>query len=387
MLVLRPYKNDKGEWGENDPIHCYDSQTEVMTNNGFKLFKNLEATDLIADIDKHTGEFKGWVFPDAIINTVHSGKVFTYENKDISLRVTDGHTLIGMPISVSSDRAKPLQLKPYRADTLTSNKSTKTYMAEVEAKMLAAANNSNIISSILGKLAGFYIGDGYKIDNTIAFHLKKKRKIDYLLNILKGLNLQYSINKNNKSGTSHIRVYKCDITSSILRTHLHGSRNKQIGEQVDIAHIQGIFDGLKNSDGSIKRKTWSYATSSKQLKSDFLRYGPLIGLWVKQNKTYKDCYKLMVLTKPYILVNYSRKSDSAVTIEHVSNEKFYCVTVPHGALLTRRNNLTVISGNCSPVEHQAKPLSLSSDQYTHEYKNGTRYSGNFRGWTQYRQLL
>jgi hypothetical protein len=44
----------------------------------------------------------------------------------------------------------------------------------------------------------------------------------------------------------------------------------------------------------------------------------------------------------------------------------------------------------SPVEHQATPMvqyNLDSDGVTHMDKYKNLWSGNLKGWTQYRQLL
>jgi len=43
--------------------------------------------------------------------------------------------------------------------------------------------------------------------------------------------------------------------------------------------------------------------------------------------------------------------------------------------------------HASPTEHQAVALEPDSHRYTHEYRDGTRYSGNLRGWVQFRQIL
>jgi len=47
---------DWSEWAGPDYVHCYDEETEILTDEGWKFFKNLDENDLVATLNPETGE-------------------------------------------------------------------------------------------------------------------------------------------------------------------------------------------------------------------------------------------------------------------------------------------------------------------------------------------
>lgn len=393
------------------PLHCYDENTEVLTDNGFVKFSDINTKSVIANIDRNTGEFVSWENPLRIISNLYTGKVYNYENKKLSLRVTEDHTLIGHIVKKAKDRQGELLLSSYKANDIAySSRSNNKTLGERECRMLPFINNvdQNKMNNI-GKLIGFFIGDGSQINsNSIGFHLKKKRKIDYLLNILGKEEIEYSM-FNNSDNTVSINLYESFLTKHILNNHGRKTSEKRIGKvnEYDIETMMSIFDGLKNSDGSLKRKTWTYSTTTKRLRDDILNIAPFLGMWAIENKlgktpNGKTCYGISFQTRQYIRLNDPRKNskgikETYVKIEQVENERFYCVSVPNGALVVRKNGFTVISGNCSPFEHIAIPFTEEEhmirrkafDILNNNGINGNQvmYNGNFIGWNQERKNI
>jgi hypothetical protein len=295
----------------------------------------------------------------------------------------------------------------YKANDPTSSKSRKGTAGEVEARLPTAPVVPNTLSP-LGQFIGFYLGDGYLIDTTIGFHLKKERKINYIKGVLDQLGWKYSCNKY-KDGTFRLRVYLNSHIPLILETCGAGTAAKRIGKW-DMEHYVGIFDGLKNSDGSVKRNTWVYCTISDNLRKDILDFAPLAGVTCMENSKQGTCYKIMVITNNTARINDSRTPASKVSITGVSGEMFYCATMPSGGLVVRREGKVLVSGNSSPFEHQATPMKEQYCEYcedciddieinlsyvvesweegiTHSDRAGNLWSGNFKGWVQYRQLI
>ena len=58
--------------------HCYSSDTEVMTDNGWKLFKDVEKKDLIFSLNPDTKypEFVKWV---NFIEYYYNGKMIQFK--------------------------------------------------------------------------------------------------------------------------------------------------------------------------------------------------------------------------------------------------------------------------------------------------------------------
>jgi len=382
----------------NQPLHCFDEKTEVYTEEGFKLFKDLHDTDKVLSVDKHTLKPIGFEIPSAIQKGFHTGTMFSVDNNSISMNITDKHNIIASTVRTASDRKNPV-FTDFLADTPATEKSTKQLRILQEAilpTVLSLDINTDPEITAKGNLIGMYIGDGYKIDNTIGFHFKKQRKIDYVVHKLITLNLPYSVCKN-ADETTTIRVFKSDLCTTILNTCGTSTHNKAIGKW-PVEMYPHIFDGLKNSDGSVKRNTWVYSTMSETLFKDFLNYSVLAGINVNANNPYKELYKLHVRTKTTVRVNDSRTPNSAINAVNVVNMPVFCCTVSGGALVVRRNGYTLISGNSSPFEHQATPMEQPTqniyegkvhivDGITHIDTNANAWSGNLKGWIQLRHLI
>lgn len=71
---------------------CYDSETEVLTKNGWKHFKDVSFDDYIATLNAENG-FLEYQNPTDIISEEYHGKMYRLENRGISLCVTPNHNL------------------------------------------------------------------------------------------------------------------------------------------------------------------------------------------------------------------------------------------------------------------------------------------------------
>lgn len=365
--------------------HCYDAQTEVLTKKGWKFFKDVTYLDEIVDIDANTGQFVGFSTPLDIIAKKYTGKMYSVDTRNISFRVTNNHRMFGQIITKANTRYSTFKPEIFLPEEKSKHKSSKNINIFRECRMTSVPLlQKELIPSNWGKLIGFYIGDGYKSKKQVIFHIKKERKISYISFILNALNIPFKTSKPDSSGAVRISIKDWNISAYLANNHGNSSRTKRIGEIYDQETLLGIFDGLKNSDGHLHRKTWIYATMSEQLKNDILNKAPLISktlTWRQDTKT--NCFILSFRTKTEIHINDSRKPKSYVFEEFVINEPVYCVTVPHGALVVRRNGQTLVCGNCSPMEHPCSPDSTTdTGAWAHP-----DHHGNSFGWIQYRKEI
>jgi hypothetical protein len=75
-------------WSGGD---CVDDQTEILTKNGFKFFKDLTYEDEIATL--HSDGYAQWFPPDKIIDKAYNGPMYLVESDDINFCVTPRHKL------------------------------------------------------------------------------------------------------------------------------------------------------------------------------------------------------------------------------------------------------------------------------------------------------
>lgn len=368
--------------------HCYTEQTQILTKEGFIDFKDLNEDTLVASVDSDTLEFQHWQKPNFIVNKYYKGNVYSYPS--LGLEVTEDHTMIGHICDTSRSRQATLSTVKYKANDTTSNRFKKATMGEVEAR-LPSSCYSTIIENAdyhLGQLIGFYIGDGFfSSSNTQSFRLVKGRKREYLEAVLGKLGVEYTIDaRDGDTTTSGSQVYTYKFNAMI-----HGcgvsANTKTIPDVQNMDTIRGIFDGLKNSDGSIKRNTWTYSTTSEALKNRFLALAPLVGINAIETKPMNGAYCISVRTKGDYRINDTRTEGSKVNIKEYSG-RVYCASVDGGALVVRtKNGNTLVSGNCSPFEHQATPSTMNwtwDHGVTHMDRNQKLWSGNLKSWIQYR---
>lgn len=72
---------------------CFDNQTEIKTESGFKLFKDLLPTDKVATLNIDTKEIE-YQLPTDYINAPYSGKMYLVEEDEINFCVTPNHNLL-----------------------------------------------------------------------------------------------------------------------------------------------------------------------------------------------------------------------------------------------------------------------------------------------------
>ncbi len=97
-----------------DNVNGFDQQTEVLTENGWKLFKNVNEKEKIATLNqenheleyKHTANFQEFDF---------NGKMYSFSGRDINFLVTQNHD---MYFSTATNKHNPPGWKLMKADNL-----------------------------------------------------------------------------------------------------------------------------------------------------------------------------------------------------------------------------------------------------------------------------
>ena len=162
--------------------HCYDEKTEVLTSKGFLSWKEVTKDTELAVIDPKTRAFIGFEKPKMLFQKEVDEQLITISCRDISLAVTTGHRLYA---SLSSSVKK--RIRPEFSFYVTSEVFSKPMrMSKIAVNLLEGIGSTDGIYA----LYGFFIGDGHAVrGNRISFHLKKERKISYLINLAVELGL------------------------------------------------------------------------------------------------------------------------------------------------------------------------------------------------------
>lgn len=357
---------------------CYDDQTEVLTSDGFRLWENVQDDDMLGCWDPKR---QSLVYENSLAmhRFDYDGEMYCVEHPKVSLAVTPNHQMwvslrqnhgksgmewLSPQLIVASDLGNRSMVKyhkiaPFIHDDL------------VELKMLPQHDNRDAML----KFIGFFLGDGHAGNlestnqNRIEFHLRRSRKIAYLRQLCHVLGW----NLNEFSHDSYVIKFS-GIGKLFRETFYDDMSNKTFPEEFLCANQHDalmLLDGLKNSDGSVKRNTWTYSSMSERLLSQMEILAIHAGL--STSRTQNDHIQgLSFHTRSEPVVNQGRKNVHATPY----CGRVYCATTRTGVLVVRRNGQVVLSGN-SPLEHVARPGKLIEE---------ARMGRNFNGWVQLRHI-
>lgn len=347
LIVNKLWNNPTGK-----PHKCYDSKTEILTSTGWKFFKDLNNKDRVCSVDPETHNYL-FELPSEIVSFDYNEPMYYVKNQQIDLAVTKGHRMF------ISDTKNKTYGKKFKIKTVE----------EIEGKtvkyLISAQNkrNTNFFSANKAKLIGFFIGDGNITKSLdIRFHLKKKRKIEYL----KNLGFEILEQKNNSY------IIRDKSIAKFLLDNCYFNKNKCLPSEFinySAQDILNILDGLKNSDGSIKRNTFVYSTTSEKLKDQLQALASLNGFTFTVSKIIQNnvpIYRLNYSSRitPEIINQPSRMYGNQIEEWKHYKGKVYCVTVSTGLVIVRRNGKVCISGN-TPFERGLVEVNIICDQASH----------------------
>lgn len=353
---LISYLASHGHW-------CYDDKTEIITDKGWKFFKDLDDNDLV-------GQVSGWEDENFLLEFIKplqkhrshfTGEMISCKGKNFNYCVTPRHKML-------FKRRHKSGLYPWQIGT-----SDEFFGKEKRMQQTASLSfNINTKDYASGFYLGFLLGDGSRsTGKALAVRLKRGRKIETFETILEQIAAVYTKN-----------TYKDGVTCFRIEdesTELYNAEGEKAYPIEDIIsegsdYIKGVLDGLLASDGSIKRNTYTFSSSSRALMELFKTLCSLCGEHAIESKprhgtgSHKLNYRAMLQTRKTCVVNDSRD-------RHTENLTFYegevfCVTVPSGMVLVRREGRQLVCGNTPFSQPQITmrekvPLFVARQRFKH----------------------
>lgn len=331
---------------------CYDEQTDVLTKEGWKSWKDVTNEDYFASLSKK-GELE-YHKAKQIIKKQYSGKMVGWKNRAIDICVTPDHNML---------------LKSGRIVPANQLKGTNVYPIPRTAKNW---NAKNLVTPAFAKLMGIFLADGFVQrskgkPNVIIICAKKQRKRDYFESVIKENNLHYTKNE--------VKLYICNSVEAQKFNHFGKSFDKFVpneiknsGKDVILAFLEafGQGDGYLCNDGHYR-----YYTSSKRLADDLqellLKVGKL-GVISTRNK-----FRTAILKDGRVI--QQRRIHYEINVREAQKESWldfrdyyyidydgfvYCAELPpHHTLYVRRNGKSYWCGN-SGKSHMARFFAFKS---------------------------
>ena len=362
-----------------DKFACYDSNTEILTKNGWKFVNNITLKDDVACLIDH--KKLEYHKPTEVQSYDYKGKMYSVESDKVSLLVTPNHRMYTGNChrkNYNIQRADEIygKMRSYKnnVDEWIPENGLKSFILpgyedlpnlelDLEAWCIffgiwIAEGSCNIT----------YLKTGGVNSRQVSIAANKERVKEKLENCMKilGFKWNYHIDKGepNKWYCGDLRLIYYLESLSV------GAINKSLPEwcfNLDIHHSQKLIEGMCLGDGDFMKGTTTvrYYTSSIKLRDDFqmlcLHAGWGCNYYLKSEKgslggnidgrqiiSTEDHWSLTVCkyqTKP--LVNKYIKDGKQLDSWKDFDDKVYCCTVPtkDGIIFVRRNGKSIWCAN------------------------------------------
>lgn len=331
---------------------CYDDKTEILTEDGFVYFKDLDKNKLVA-MYSSDGTIS-FVKPSEFYDCAYNGKMIHFTKNGynyVDTLVTPNHKM------VRKNEKGVIELfeansKEYKFRAGYSHRN----------KIIVAGHGvgSLLKLSTLEKLKIAFQADGsfpsHKEDYTgeisnsfpIRFSLKKERKVNRLTEICTELNIKFTKTK-----------YKNGYYSFWINSPVEMQKDLN---WVDISNISDswakeFIEELSQWDGSNSSKnTITYSSVVKSCVEKSQVIGILAGYKTQYNE-YKDKRdnRQSIYSITFTKNKAEVSGEDVVKSEINYTGKVYCVSVPTKMLVVRRNNTIIICGN---TEHSTMSCNI-----------------------------
>lgn len=371
---------------------CYDEETEILTENGWKRFYETETNEKVACLNPETNELE-YQLPTAHHHFRYKGKMLRIDGKRISLLVTPNHELY---VSWQGRQNGKLGMLPFRFlkaedigknGTILSNwkgfHSTGTTKGHyLKFKQRAKWNCSQMSVFEIPKVEKEYaVPHGGHSDLYLRNELPKsidiedwlrffgiwlaegsaslgQRKGEYIISITQNDNEKRKVIKKwvdriaksvgfsawEEQSNEHSKAikFKNKQLYEYLRQFGH-SKDKFIPKEIKMlppSDLQILLDAMVLGDGYVDHhEAVNYATSSKRLADDVQELALKLGRVAIISKDRRTGVFLLRITN----------SDAGVGKKSINwinyDGEVYCVTVPNHLIYVRRNGRACWCGN------------------------------------------
>ena len=376
-------------FGIETGLSCYDSDTEVLTENGWKKFTEVVQKDKICTLNCDT-EVIEYQRPAKVYKFKYQGKMYHLKTKRVDLLVTPNHNLLYAPADFHTRRLYRLKeardlfrkSKILRKDGLWKGKRPE-YFVLPDVKI---RHGSRFYSGFRTKVAkkfpiepwlkffGFWIAEGWTTnggngDYATCVSNQNSRLMTEMKHILESFG--YTVFWDKKV-TNTIRVR--DYQLSHYLQQFRKAADKYIPVEVKSLSkelLEVFFEYYIKGDGHVygrSGKGLSATTISKRLRDDLQEIALKIGISAyyklhnkkgtpfsssPQKKDYKqsaDSWTIYFIRRNRHAVVPSEMKKNGYTEAWVDyNGWVYCVSVPNRVVYIRRNGIPVWCGNSDPA--------------------------------------
>jgi hypothetical protein len=362
----------------NPPFSCYSSDTEVMTNNGWKLIKDVDiSTDLIMSLNPNTHEIEFVRAVDFIKSPVN-GELYHYHSLNMDFCVTGNHNMYAyykdchgvhksIPF-VEASSVKKSYILPLTGFSWSGN--DQKYFVLPETKQLEQYTRKEI--TVPDKMIqmedwleffGFYIADGCYRDHINSFGKRDytisiKQNVsneDYVIDLIRRIGFDASISAGSSDHNRNYNIYSKQLWEYLMQ--FGRSRDKYIPREfldLDVKYLKALYKGYTNGDSSLCADGHiQFSTVSEKLISNIQElilkiFGRItqVRKFVRKH-SYDDNYGVCYSINVKLNKNKDRFSKYGTPEMITYNDNVYCLTLEKNhIMLVRHNSIIGWCGNC-----------------------------------------
>lgn len=346
---------------------CYDGQTEVLTPSGWVFFAELERGVPVAQWSDSTVSF---VRPAAYVDQPYAGKMWRLEDQATDLLVTPDHKMVYRPRRSTECREVAVQDLPVTG--LLPHVGTRT---DGEAEERAFVQ---LIAAFQADGSWAWKSDKDFTPSYLDFGFTKPRKIERLKAVLTSLGMPYS-ERQTGAVNPRTRIW-VDPHPNVARLWDLLGREKRFGPWTlgwDLAARHVLLDELPLWDGTLGVEHRNYNTTDRA-NADWVQACAVISGRAARRYEYANKNGILPAYRVSLPGGESRSREWS-KIDGLEREtvdydgRIYCVSVPSGFLLVRRNGKVTVSGN---TDRKGAKIAkdAESDEELHKYclMHGTR---------------
>jgi hypothetical protein len=383
-LQLDKHNSEDVNTGMED--HCFDDQTEVLTDNGWKLFKDLDRTEQVATLSE---DYKiEYQLPSEYQVIPYKGVLNTYDNNGINFATTPNHKFC----TVTQAQHKKWKTNNWTLSTLDKLSSV-TWIPRVGTLHRDVTYNIKINDRYwdqenFASILGWWLSEGCTstVQGRKFIHIDQKKHTSIIRQILAESPYNW-VEHTNKQGITRFSCSNVELTTwfkeqGFFNTH---SDTKVIPRWVlntfTIKSLSSLYEAMMLGDGCRTQSCWHYDTTSKELADTFQELLVLIGKSGNLHY-YTHAQQVNPKHKPTYRINIRRISDFAeLHMDKVKQVDYdgvvYCLTVPkYHTLFVRRNGKIMVCGQSYDALRyglSSRPDPTLNNSISNDYFFGTPY--------------
>jgi hypothetical protein len=393
---------NEGEWV------CYDDQTEILTDAGFKYFSELDGSELVLTMNPETFMLE-YQKPTKYVALPYIGKVFHWRGDCYDVCVTPNHRMF-VRTSDSSQPYRFLRAKELAKYSRFWIQTAGDWVGQENLILECGIKNGNqllmhecVPNNTFVKLLGWYLADGWthpqQFRHKVEFSDPDEESQKELHEIATKLNRNLIVGKGNHSDT--VTLYYAPFFRYVKP--LGKSWEKYVPKEVKNLpkkELSILLETYLKGDGHDQR---TFTTTSKRLADDIQEICIKLGLRCTLHKSDRTGVKgginskgkQIIARRPVYIGSISKFRHTYVRNrprhKTCMAEDYagyvYCVTVPNHLICVRRNGKVSFLGNCVSDPDELFSVSFLKDMraiLTDAEKQGINILGiNAHDLTQY----